>query len=152
MRVGHAEREAVAAELREHYANGRLTLEELHERLDGALAARTRGDLDAIMADLPAVGSPSGTGTGQNTGTRPQGIGPQGIGRRAVAGQAVAAMVWAAIMICVLMGVGFLGAFGFGVSRPFGIVLILAGLAFLRRLLFGRRRRGWACGPRRRRW
>ena len=33
MRVGDAEREAAAAELREHYASGRLTLDELNERV-----------------------------------------------------------------------------------------------------------------------
>ncbi len=32
MRVGDAEREAVASQLREHYADGRLTLDELNER------------------------------------------------------------------------------------------------------------------------
>src|SRR4029077_12003847 len=34
VRVGDADREAVAAQLREHYADGRLTLEELNERID----------------------------------------------------------------------------------------------------------------------
>jgi len=55
MRVGDAEREAAAAELREHYASGRLTLEELNERLDAAFAAKTRGDLTAVMRDLPSA-------------------------------------------------------------------------------------------------
>src|SRR5215470_2949945 len=55
MRVGDAEREATAAELREHYASGRLTLEELNERLDAAFAAKTRGDLNAVMRDLPSA-------------------------------------------------------------------------------------------------
>src|SRR5215470_15122806 len=55
MRVGDAEREAAAAELREHYASGRLTLEELNERLDAAFDAKTRGDLNTVMRDLPSV-------------------------------------------------------------------------------------------------
>src|SRR5262249_20053952 len=55
MRVGDAEREATAAELREHYASGRLTLEDLNERLDAAFAAKTRGDLNAVMRDLPSA-------------------------------------------------------------------------------------------------
>ena len=54
MRVGDAEREAAAAELREHYASGRLTLDELNERIDKAFAAKTRGDLNALMTDLPS--------------------------------------------------------------------------------------------------
>src|ERR1700677_1538625 len=67
MRVGHEEREAVAAELREHYATGRLTLDELNERLDKAFAAKTKGDLNAIMTDLPSAGG-SGSGIGASTG------------------------------------------------------------------------------------
>jgi len=53
LRVSDAEREHAATELREHLAEGRLTLDELAERLDGIYAARTRGELDAISADLP---------------------------------------------------------------------------------------------------
>src|SRR6516164_179046 len=54
MRVGDAEREAAAAELREHYASGRLTLDELNERIDKVFAAKTRGDLNVLMTDLPS--------------------------------------------------------------------------------------------------
>ncbi len=60
LRVGDAEREAVAAELREHYAQGRLSLEDFNERLDAAYAARTRGDLDKLISDLPHA-EPAGT-------------------------------------------------------------------------------------------
>ena len=150
MRVGNAEREATAAELREHYASGRLTLEELSERLDKAFAATTRADLDALMTDLPSAKPFTGAGTGWNAGGGPgarQYTGAGG-GRRAT-GAALGASVWAAFMVMALLTVGFLGVFGIGAGRPFGIVLILAGLAFLRRLLF-RRRGSRACGPRRR--
>ena len=41
LRASDAERERVAASLREHCAAGRLTLEELSERLDEAYRART---------------------------------------------------------------------------------------------------------------
>jgi hypothetical protein len=57
LRIGDAEREAVAAELREHYAHGRLTLEEFNQRLDAAFAAKTQGDLSRITRDLPHVRS-----------------------------------------------------------------------------------------------
>lgn len=53
LRVGDAEREAVAAELREHYAQGRLSMDDFNQRLDAAFAARTRGDLDKLISDLP---------------------------------------------------------------------------------------------------
>lgn len=53
IRVSDADRERVTARLREHYAEGRLTSEELEERISAALAAKTYGDLRRVMADLP---------------------------------------------------------------------------------------------------
>jgi len=78
MRVGDAEREATAAELREHYASGRLTLEELNERLDKAFAAKTRGDLDGLMLDLPSARA--GAGAGPQAGRPGWSSGPGGPG------------------------------------------------------------------------
>ncbi len=40
--------------LREHVAAGRLTLDEFSERMSAALEAKTRGELDSVMTDLPA--------------------------------------------------------------------------------------------------
>lgn len=54
MRASDAERDRVAAALQEHCAQGRLTVEEFHERLDRAYTARTVGELDDVTADLPA--------------------------------------------------------------------------------------------------
>jgi len=58
LRVGHAERDAAAADLGEHYVAGRLTLDELHERLGAVFAAKTYGQLTRIMADLPRLRRP----------------------------------------------------------------------------------------------
>lgn len=55
MRASDADRERVASLLREHHAEGRLTAEEFHERLDRAFAAKTLGELDELLADLPAI-------------------------------------------------------------------------------------------------
>jgi hypothetical protein len=55
MRIGDAERETASAELSDHFAAGRLTLDELHERIDLVLAARTRGQLGQVMRDLPPI-------------------------------------------------------------------------------------------------
>ena len=60
MRVGDAERDAAAADLGEHYTAGRLTLDELHERLESVFAAKTFGQLARIMSDLPGQGRPPG--------------------------------------------------------------------------------------------
>ena len=58
-RITDADREAAAARLREHYAQGRLTLEEFHHRLDAAFGATTQSQLTAITRDLPRTGSPA---------------------------------------------------------------------------------------------
>jgi uncharacterized protein DUF1707 len=54
IRISDADRERVTGRLREHFAEGRLTSEELDERISAALSAKTFGDLRGIMADLPA--------------------------------------------------------------------------------------------------
>jgi Domain of unknown function (DUF1707) len=54
-RASDADRDRTAAALREHLAAGRLTIEEFDERLDKAYAAKTLGELDQIMTDLPAT-------------------------------------------------------------------------------------------------
>ena len=53
LRVADADREQLIDELREHALAGRLTSDELEERVGGAYGATTRGELDALRADLP---------------------------------------------------------------------------------------------------
>ena len=55
LRVSDDEREATVARLRVAGGEGRLTLEELAERVELADAARTRGELDVLTADLPVT-------------------------------------------------------------------------------------------------
>ena len=53
MRVSNDERSKVADTLSKHYSEGRLDDGEFKERVERALGAKTRGDLDGLMADLP---------------------------------------------------------------------------------------------------
>ena len=55
MRASDADRDAVLADLSEHFQAGRLTAEELEERTGQTLAARTWGELEVPLADLPAT-------------------------------------------------------------------------------------------------
>jgi uncharacterized membrane protein len=55
LRASDADRDRVAALLREHLAAGRLTTDEFQERLSATFAAKTMGELDELMADLPAI-------------------------------------------------------------------------------------------------
>ncbi|NEA24177.1 DUF1707 SHOCT-like domain-containing protein [Actinomadura bangladeshensis] len=53
IRASDADRDRVAASLREHCALGRITMDELQERLDSVYGSKTLGDLQEITADLP---------------------------------------------------------------------------------------------------
>ena len=65
LRVSDADRERVAQRLRDAAGEGRLTVEELDERVERAYGARTAGQLAELTTDLPAtrpgtaLGSPS---------------------------------------------------------------------------------------------
>jgi len=56
IRASDADRDRIATTLRENLAEGRLTAEEFDERLDKALAAKTLGELEGLMTDLPGTG------------------------------------------------------------------------------------------------
>jgi hypothetical protein len=162
IRVGDAERESVAAQLREHYGDGRLTLDELNERLDRTFAARTYGELNTVTTDLPRNGdtwTPS-TGSGavgpspsrltvgsQGTGSGAHDDGWNGARGRtaAMAAPLIAIMTIAGLWVLLMFG----GIFGGG-GRPIGFVLLFAIFALIRKVLGGGRGgRGGRCG---RRW
>jgi len=54
IRLSDAEREAAAADLGEHFAQGRLTADEHSERLEQIWGAKTRGEIAPIFGDLPS--------------------------------------------------------------------------------------------------
>jgi hypothetical protein len=53
LRASDADRERIAEWLRNAAAEGRLLADELERRLETAFSARTYGELDAVVADLP---------------------------------------------------------------------------------------------------
>ena len=58
MRVGDGDRQAVADQLRKALDEGRLDLGEYDERLQRVYAAKTFGDLDGLLDDLPGTVPP----------------------------------------------------------------------------------------------
>ena len=162
LRGGDADREAAAGQLREHYADGRLTLDELNERLDQTFAAKTKADLNTVMRDLPQTAPPGSGGYGQtgSTGWQPGWQGPmatrptdyrhdQGAGPGSRGPFSVLAPLMGLVWVFVILGAGSLFGLGGG-DRPLAIVLFLAALALFRRLFgFGRRRGMGRRGPRR---
>ena len=80
LRASDADRERTAQLLREHHAVGRLTAEEFESRLEQVFEARTLVELDALLADLPAIDLyqlPS-------AGIRPTRRGGSGVTRRSI--------------------------------------------------------------------
>jgi len=57
LRASDADRERVANVLREAAGDGRLTMDELDERLDAVYAAKTYAELEPITRDLPDAGT-----------------------------------------------------------------------------------------------
>jgi Domain of unknown function (DUF1707) len=53
LRAADADREATGERLRHHHAEGRLDTEELQERIDRCYQAKTVGELERLLTDLP---------------------------------------------------------------------------------------------------
>lgn len=72
MRASDSERERVAELLREAVAEGRIDMDEFDSRLDAAYKARTHGELEPLVRDLPAAGTapaaPARTDAGEGRG------------------------------------------------------------------------------------
>jgi hypothetical protein len=165
LRIGDREREAVAAELREHFAHGRLTLTEFNHRLDAVFASKTQRDLSRITSDLPHVRPddvplPSaGVGHARQVASRPPADPPgrsapgadwQRRGHHRPGGFAAtllaAFIAWLLVYNVILVGVSWppVGRLGLLVV----IFTVIRGV--LRRIFGGRHGRvGRACGRRR---
>ena len=74
--VTDADRDAAAAQLREHHAAGRLSLDEFQDRLDAVYRAQTAQELGTVTDSLPHEGVliPPGTRWGSYLGGYPLGV------------------------------------------------------------------------------
>lgn len=90
MRASDAERERIAEILREAVAEGRLEMEEFDQRLDRAYRARTHGELEPLVRDLPGVGSSSAAPAVVRPRSGSAARWPERIGRPATSGGAFA--------------------------------------------------------------
>ena len=71
IRASDAERDATAERLSAATGEGRLTLEEFSQRMERATTARTRGELDHLVADLPAGAGVAGTAVAERAQAGP---------------------------------------------------------------------------------
>lgn len=148
LRIGDADRDAVVASLREHFAQGRLTLDEFQQRLGAVFSAKTGDDLARITSDLPHIitsaepaGGLGGAGGRHQHGQRHQ------HGYRYQQGQRSRPSVLAGfvMIILALLVIALLlptALFGMALSRSllFVLAIVLFGRRGLLRWLRGRRR------------
>lgn len=94
VRAGDADRDRVAGILGVAFSEGRLSKDEYVDRLEVAFRARTRADLDEVLADLPGQLDPAG----------PVAVGPVA---RPMTGLAIAGLVlgWGAVIFGVIVAV-----------------------------------------------
>jgi hypothetical protein len=121
LKASDADREQVAERLRQAAAEGRLLAHELEQRLATALRARTYGELDGVVADLP----------GAKPARRRVKVSPLTVAAMALAAVVVAALALAALAI----------------AGALWVLWVLVGWAFFGHR--GRAGRHWACANRR---
>jgi class 3 adenylate cyclase len=142
VRVADADRDRTVTMLREHVVDGRLTLDEFSERVGLALQARTQGDLQNAVADLPAVAAPQEVSVRRPTRRRFIGVmsGSRAKGRWRVAEHTTAVAVMGGCEIdlrqaeiegseVVITAVAFWG--GIKVIVPEGFDVQLEGFSFM---------------------
>lgn len=117
LRASDADREQAAERLRQAATEGRLHDDELEERVGAALAARTYGELDTLVADLPPAAV-----------DRRRPAGP--VGHRSIA--AVAILVAAAVLLVAAVGSAFSGhSHPSGLGPVIWLVWVAIGVRFL---------------------
>jgi hypothetical protein len=136
LRASDADRERTVELLREHHAVGRLTADEFHERLDRAYAAKTRGDLDELLADLPAIDLYRLPSAGIQP-TRRRGSGPlrQFDDGSLLPARSAPLLTWGAVSVLMLAGWLVAGVASGGVAWiPWFLLIVIPwGLAIARR-------------------
>jgi uncharacterized protein DUF1707 len=166
MRTSDAERQHVSEFLRDACADGRLTPEELEDRLDALFASRTVGDLAALVRDLPGGASVIPGRRIRATTRRPA---PPPLPVRRARGLPAAAPVGALLLVVAVGGLAFaalppliaivFAAVALSIAIAVGVIAIalapvglaLFGIAWLLNRIFrgGAGPRGWGgAGPR----
>ena len=115
LRASDADREQVAERLRHATAEGRLTADELEERLEAVFAALTYGELDALVADLP----------GQTVRRRERPYAGAGLWLRPV--PLLAIFIMAPVILSLLLAAAVILA---TVFSAWGLLLLVGWLAF----------------------
>jgi len=130
IRASDAERERIVSFLRDQAAEGRLSADELDERVGRAYGALTRGELSRLVRDLP---DPPFRTRVQRARTRPRGLAIAGIAGLAALRLPVLALalVWTAVALTVAL-IAVVAVIAVALGPPIAL-LVLAVLALRRR-------------------
>ena len=136
LRASDEDRERVAERLRKAAGDGRILAHELEERLARALRAKTYGELDSVIADLPGSRVGSSSGSRSRRGSRSRELARQHPVAALVLAATVGVLVVAAVMVIVLAMLMFWAAW------------LLVGLILGRRAGWAHHRYVWGYGGR----
>ncbi|QFG27287.1 DUF1707 domain-containing protein [Actinomadura sp. WMMB 499] len=128
MRASDTDRDRVAESLREHCAVGRITVDELHERLEDVYSARTLGRLEEITADLPEEDLyqlPVPAAQAKSTEPAPVRAGGASVERAAWAGLAAVGGITFTIWLIIGITAGFTFPWWLWVVGPWAAVLLI---------------------------
>ena len=147
IRVSDADRERVADRLREHFAEGRLSTDELDERIAAALSAKTFAELRRVTKDLPDPEPAPAQDRGQGRPYPPPWAGRRGFARRRRGPRLLPLLLLVLIAALVIPGAGWLLFVFVKVVLVFWLVATVAAIFAAAR--FRRHvRRHWQSGPR----
>ena len=124
LRVSDAERQAVAERLRVAQSAGQLDIHEFDERVQSVWAARTRGELERVTADLP-VPPPAAAAPGRRTARRVFSDDGGGVTMR------ILSIIWLASLAVNVVVWGLVSATNDEVIYPWPIWLAPAGVVLL---------------------
>ena len=150
IRVSDADRERVADRLREHFAEGRLSADELDERITATLSAKTFAELRRVTTDLPDPEPAPGPAPGMGRPGRPvppPWAGRGGFGLRRRRSRILPLVLLLLIAALVLPGAGFVFLAFIKVVLLFWLVASVAAIFAAARFRRHVRRR-WQSGPR----
>ncbi|MCG5217156.1 DUF1707 SHOCT-like domain-containing protein [Streptosporangium sp. KLBMP 9127] len=125
MRASDSDRDRVAGLLREHYAQGRLTVEEFDERLEQLYQSKTYGELQVLTADLPDTDMRA---LARRSASKPAKTGNADKGMRAAwaAWGTASGINWVIWLIVGVTGGNMVYPWPLWVMGPWGVVLLVA--------------------------
>ncbi|MFD1542506.1 DUF1707 SHOCT-like domain-containing protein [Nonomuraea guangzhouensis] len=129
MRASDVDRDRVAAVLREHTAQGRITMDEFNERLEQLYQSKTYGELARLTADLPDVDLRNPPAKLPGTAPAPRSGMHSGMRAAWGAWAAASSINWVIWLIVSITSGHMIYPWPLWVMGPWGVILLLSTLS-----------------------